>query len=784
MVNKINFITGETYNLSEFFSGERKIIIPDLQRDYCWGDAIHTSEKKELVSGFINNLLELYKTSSTQAISLGMIYGYEEPQNHIQLCDGQQRITTLFLLLGILNKHSQNNAFKHYLISNYEYKLDDREPYLNYAIRESSLYFISDLVCHFFITSSAENDEEEIKDVNDILSEKNHWYFGEYNLDPSILSMIKAMKIIYNVLGDKLCDADWVKGFGDYLVHRPTFLYYDMENRRNGEETFVVINTTGEPLSSTQNLKPKVMTATLNKDCSTVCIEGKEKAIAPAWEDIENYFWNKAIIENGNDTGDAGFKEFLRWVVILHNINKDNPETVSEILSSGKYSFDVEEISFKEILDYWLVVKSIFELEESELFSQDFISPKEEEIQKGKDKVRALKQIDCFKLLPIIEYNKVHGCTLTDRNAIRFYQFVMNLTRLDNVSRGINSLVFHIVNMAKKCTDIIELLDVECNKTLMTEEEQVKLSLLKSCKDDEDRRREMEETFWALQADRILDGEIINVIRWAEVDNVFDFELFKSYIEVYNAIFSQKGSHNLLRRALLTQELSNYPSDNGKTLCDTPKEWKSLIDSNSKKIKTYLEGAIGNDPQMYQNNICDSYTNREHPFYDFIKHGYLLDYCDHHHVTYLDDNMMLCKRWRAQPFSVNNAILLFELGASWGNYCYETTKNYTHPTLQDCNWSIWYCVPYNCVVCENKAFNVAIDIVMGNHAKISVFYRSNEGTKEIRLHNLVQLELSESEGRFRCEVDSDIQTVKAMLDRIMDCLNAPNSIEPDIQIPN
>ncbi len=29
-----------------------------------------------------------------------------------------------------------------------------------------------------------------------------------------------------------------------------------MIDRENGEETFVVINTTGEPLSRTQNLKP------------------------------------------------------------------------------------------------------------------------------------------------------------------------------------------------------------------------------------------------------------------------------------------------------------------------------------------------------------------------------------------------------------------------------------------------------------------------------------------------------------------------------------------------
>ena len=38
MKNKINFITGETYTLAELFSEDRRVVIPDLQRDYCWGD--------------------------------------------------------------------------------------------------------------------------------------------------------------------------------------------------------------------------------------------------------------------------------------------------------------------------------------------------------------------------------------------------------------------------------------------------------------------------------------------------------------------------------------------------------------------------------------------------------------------------------------------------------------------------------------------------------------------------------------------------------------------------
>lgn len=140
MSNKINFITGETYTLAELFSENRFVIIPDLQRDYCWGNP-----ENELVSGFIGSLIKQFKEQEDEEFNLGLFYGYETPSNHIQLCDGQQRITTLFLLLGMLNHRI--GLFQHNLISDFEYRHDDREPYLSYAIRESSLYFVSDLVC-------------------------------------------------------------------------------------------------------------------------------------------------------------------------------------------------------------------------------------------------------------------------------------------------------------------------------------------------------------------------------------------------------------------------------------------------------------------------------------------------------------------------------------------------------------------------------------------------------------------------------------------------------------
>ena len=61
MSEEKRFVGGSQYRLSELFSGShRAIVIPDLQRDYCWGDSVHTPEHKDLVNGFVSSLIEMF----------------------------------------------------------------------------------------------------------------------------------------------------------------------------------------------------------------------------------------------------------------------------------------------------------------------------------------------------------------------------------------------------------------------------------------------------------------------------------------------------------------------------------------------------------------------------------------------------------------------------------------------------------------------------------------------------------------------------------------------------
>ena len=283
---------GEEFSLRELFSHDNKIVIPDLQRDYCWGDSAYIEQEKsqkELVSGFVGDYLMTSfkeKSSTDNDLMLGLVYGYEEPLNCFNICDGQQRITTLFLLLGMVNRYS-DGEFNDFVISSTEMQ-DDYEPHLLYSIRESTLYFLSDLSLHFFIKNS-------IPCVS--LIKKSNWYFDEYERDASVQSMLAALETIEKILvNEKAID---YKSFGHFLLNNLKMIYYDMENRARGEETYIVINTTGEPLSSTENIKP-ILLGSISDN----------KVYNEQWEEREDWFWQN----RGKDLcADDGMKQFFIW---------------------------------------------------------------------------------------------------------------------------------------------------------------------------------------------------------------------------------------------------------------------------------------------------------------------------------------------------------------------------------------------------------------------------------------------------------------------------------------
>ena len=355
-----NLRNGEEFSLRELFSHDNKIVIPDLQRDYCWGDNAYIKQEKtqkELVSGFVGDyLLTSFKeqSSSTNDLMLGLVYGYEEPLNCFNICDGQQRITTLFLLLGMVNRFA-NGEFNDFIVSSAEMQ-DDYEPHLLYSIRESTLYFLSDLSLNFFINNS-------LSDVS--LIKESNWYFDEYERDATVQSMLAALGIIEKILISEK-DVDY-KSFGYFLLNNLKMIYYDMENRARGEETYIVINTTGEPLSSTENIKPILLGSISNN-----------KFYNEQWEEREDWFWQN----RGNDLcADDGMKQFFIWFwqsrLLQEKTYKDDKEYS---IDPRKEFLNISKDSYTNILNevnsYFTALKYLVDVLDENEAIQKQLSPK------------------------------------------------------------------------------------------------------------------------------------------------------------------------------------------------------------------------------------------------------------------------------------------------------------------------------------------------------------------------------------------------------------------------
>ena len=684
------FDSGSDYTIRDFFSGNNKIIIPDLQRDYCWG--ISEYDKENLVRLFFNSIYSLYKNRKEKELyNLGLIYAYEFPETFFQFCDGQQRITTIFLLLGLLNKYT-NGKYINLLVSEKELS-GSKNPYLQYAIRETSLSFLYDLVNKFFI----ENKELKVKDIKN-----QFWYFREYDYDPTVMSILNALTVLEACLEDRKEDTNFLK-LGNFISEQLTFLYYDTKDRRNGEETFVVINTTGEVLSSTENLKPLLISYQPEKE---------QSACSTEWEKWDHYFWQHRNREK-NDTSDNGLKEFFRWIVLL-SIEPDSTE-FKIIEESGHYYFDVSKYSFNDLKDYFTIIDFLFK---KDWYDKNLLSPDED----------GNTLIDWFKLLPVMLYIKRFG--FDDKRAIlRVFKYVTHLAEISNVSKAVFTLLPNILKTIKALPDkdICSILNIpDVSEQILTDEEKTKFNLYKNAK----KRTELEDNFWRVEEKPLWNSEISLLLKWSTDNNIFDLAKFKSYDLAFDNLFNI--DHDYFRRLALKEiDGDIYPFQKGSnySFCYGYDDWHSLIIENEREIKRIIKHFINknkNDSEQKAKELLEKEissikagTSKKYKYSleKFIIFPELLELCEHKNIRWDDDNFgtwLIIPKEKATSYQVlENAIIYYKL------------QTYELPD----GWYTWFHnkPDESCSVME-KAEVAAIDIHYDGNGKFHLELFTRTGT--------------------------------------------------------
>ena len=229
-----------------------KILIPKVQRDYAQG----RSDKKstDVRNNFLDDLF-----NSENGLKLDFIFGtreYREIANKKEYCfirlDGQQRLTTLFLLHLYGCKTGVYNCGGGDLLQKF-----------SYDTRRAAKDFCASIIEHWVIVDNANNNKFE----NDVLSKRivnSIWFMDYWQYDPTVSSMLTMLDAIH--------EKTQKKGKEHYpKLDEINFNFFDMEEHNLSESLYLKMNASGKPLTAFENFKSAIETilpTDKNIDCS------------------------------------------------------------------------------------------------------------------------------------------------------------------------------------------------------------------------------------------------------------------------------------------------------------------------------------------------------------------------------------------------------------------------------------------------------------------------------------------------------------------------------------
>ena len=155
----------------------KNIVIPPIQRDYTYGS--QTAETDKVLNNMLDNIRKSLYDVNEPEMTMNFVYGYtEEDVNYVPL-DGQQRLTTLFLIHYYAALNNVSGDF-------------DTLRKFTYATRETTKNYCVDILQNhqeiLDYSAKTKNISSAIKNMP--------WYLPSFDNDPSIRSMQVAMERI------------------------------------------------------------------------------------------------------------------------------------------------------------------------------------------------------------------------------------------------------------------------------------------------------------------------------------------------------------------------------------------------------------------------------------------------------------------------------------------------------------------------------------------------------------------------------------------------------------
>ena len=320
-MDKKNF--AEIFKYTDENKVEKKIpiVIPMIQRDYAQG----RSSATEIRKSFVKAIYEALK--SGKELNLDFVYGsYEDIDGNIAFIplDGQQRLTTLFLL--------------HWLVINRENITTDCDfiERFTYKTRHTTRAYC-DFLTHKFKPLFEQSISHEIKeDPQFILLWEN---------DPTVNGMLVMLEELNKTFyGENPEMKYWDK------LPNISFFFADLDELGISDEIYIKMNSRGKPLTRFEHFKAELDSVISSSDFS--------EKVDTDWTDV---FWN--IREDNGVELPVVDDSFLRYIHFVANIiclkKNGNEAPVDDFeMIREVYVDKANQQLLEKALDVWVGVNS------------------------------------------------------------------------------------------------------------------------------------------------------------------------------------------------------------------------------------------------------------------------------------------------------------------------------------------------------------------------------------------------------------------------------------------
>lgn len=532
------------------------IYIPRIQRDYAQGrtDATTTQIREKFVDDIFDCIVD--NAEDGKVLDINFIYGniedYDGYKRFVPI-DGQQRLTTLFLL------HWYFAVFSGKIDSDPEVKKSLLR--FQYETRNVTGKFCENLTEYVRVDFKAFPKDKKVSDaIRDY-----YWFFSDFDNDSSVKSMLVMIDAIHEKSKEYLDAGTSLDDVFDLLIsdHAPIrFLYQNIDDIGLTDSIYIKMNARGKALTHFENFKAQLYNYL-----------------------SDDQHFSTEFIDNINGC----WSEFF-WTSTYRRMVKD-PSTGKEILETNFDSQMMKFFRFAMLMDY------IVNVDDSVVVNSQKVV---------RDSLRnLLKEPDYFFTSRLFkdEFRHVYGIKL-DKPVLSvntFKKMSILLNVLSNRQKQTGSIVFTIRDEFNKTyldeTDAFCRLIGTSDKRFLTNEEQIILYaeyafLIKYANPDFTFDKEVELTRWLrlisnlvkptlnLQLD-IFFGMIRSVHRLVENGSAMDCNKYMSRLLRRN--YRQSVMSVFTETQVIEESIKSI-------LMQIDPMWKTVI---AESERTFMEGQTG-----------------------------------------------------------------------------------------------------------------------------------------------------------------------------------------------